>query len=489
VRHDDGSAPTPEPAEWSAIFDRSKPARPASPDKGPGRWVRIMAGVREELLDWVPEERPRYTRLGLIVFNTGVLAALSLFAALHKIADAHWLALLPICGIWALLVMTFDGWLVASTHGVLGWAMGWAKWGVFVPRLIISVLMGAAIAEPLVLWVFQPAITKEVRAERQNELNEVESRWTSCNPVTGERNTSRGCADYQLSLPTSPQPARDQQNRLKQQRDLVLAAINQINTKIEELQQLARDECSGNPGRGLTGRRGEGPNCRQLRADVQTYRTVNGLAAKQAELERLNAEIVALDTTIKTAADTYADTVAVAIKERVRAKQQSQGDVGLLEEMAALDRLSEKETVILVAHWILRLLLIAIDCMPLLTKAIGGVTQYDQIVAEQLMSNGAMRTKAVAFREKSFEQRRRAETAELEAGDRAVRAKRRADTRKSVDALFQQLYTPPRRHQRPEPGNATTITLQRQAESPPSDPWGSADAKPGDRINGSRDRP
>jgi hypothetical protein len=442
----------------------------------------VLAGVREELLDWVPEERPRYTRLGLIIFNTGVLAALSLFAALHKIADAHWLLLLPICGIWALLVMTFDGWLVASTHGVLSRA----KWAVFFPRLIISILMGAAIAEPLVLWVFQPAITKEVLAGRQAELNEVESQWTRCNPVSGERDPSAACTDYQLSLASSPQPARDQQARLKAQRDDVQKSINQINTKIEEMQKTARNECSGNSGEGLSGVVGQGPNCRQQRADVRTYRTVNGLTAKQAEVARLNAEIVKLDTTIKGAADTYADKVALAIKERVQAREDTQDDIGLLEEMAALDRLSEKEPVILAAQWILRLLLIAIDCMPLLTKAIGGATQYDQIVAEQLMANGAMRTKAVAFQEKSFEQRRRAEAAELEAGERAVRAKRRADTRQSVDALFQKLYTPPGRARRSEPGDETTIPLPRPPLSPPSDPWGTTDAKPGGRTNGSR---
>jgi len=483
MTHATPPAPGSDATAWTAVFDRSKPNRPAPADNGPGRFVRIMAGVREELLDWVPEERPRYTRLGLIVFNTGVLAALSLFAALHKIAAVHWLALVPICAVWALLVMTFDGWLVASTHGV----MGWAKVGVFFPRLLISILMGAAIAEPLVLWVFQPAITKEVKAGRQEELNRLESQWTTCNPVSGQRNTSAGCTDYQLSLASSPQTARDQQTRLKQQRATLQTSVNQINAKVDALKQLARDECSGNDGRGLTGRRGEGPNCRQLRRDAQTYQDVNGLAPKQRELNRLNAQITGLDKTIKDAADTYAGKVALAVRGKVDERRASQEDIGLLEEMAALDRLSERETVIYAAQWVLRLLLIAIDCLPLLTKTIGGATQYDQIVAEQLLSNGAMRTQAVEFHEKSFEQRRRAETAELEAGDRATRSKERADTRKAVDDLFHQLYQPPNRprHATEPIGDETTIALPRQPLSPPNDPWATADTKPGGRVNGS----
>ena len=471
---DDETSPTgaPSPAAWATVFDRSEPPRPAAPDRGPGRIVRVLAGVREELLDWVPEERPRYTRLGLIVFNTGVLAALSLFAALHKIAAAQWFVLLPVCGIWALLVMTFDGWLVASTHG----ARGLAKWGTMFPRLLISILMGAAIAEPLVLWVFQPAITKEVLAGRQAELDKEASVWAECNPVTGQHIATAGCADYQLSLASSPQPARDQQSRLKAQRDELQREVDGINSKIGGLQQLARDECSGNSGRGLTGQRGEGPNCRQLRTDVNTYRTANGLVPKQRELSSLNTQIVKLDGVIKNAGDDYASKVAAAIQQKVESKRASHGAIGLLEEMAALERLSDKDNVIWSAQWVLRLLLIAIDCMPLLTKAIGGATQYDAIVGDRLIAAGAMHTKFVSFQERSFEQRRRAETEELDAGDRDVRAKRRAHTRKSVDALFEELYS--------QHGGARR-TVPRQHFPPVSDPFGETNVQaPSPRMNG-----
>lgn len=470
----------PTDPAWSSVFDRSGPARPAPQDRGPGRVIRILAGVREELLDWVPEERARYTRLGLIVFNTGVLAALSLFAALHKISGAFWLVLLPVCAIWALLVMTFDGWLVASTHGVRSRR---TKWAVFVPRLCISILMGAAIAEPLVLWVFQPAITQEVKGGRLQELDRESSVWTACNPTTGGRNTDPACRDHQLSLAGSPQSARDQQTRLKQQRDALQTTINGINAKVDQLQQLARDECSGNSGRGLTGRRGEGPNCRQLRSDVATFRSVNGLVAKQNELNDLNSRITALDTTIKNSADTYAGQVATAIKAKVDEKRSTQGDIGLLDEMAALDRLSDRNAAVWLGQWVLRLLLIAIDCMPVLTKALGGKTMYDDVVADQLDANGVMHAKYLSFQEQSFEHRRRAETEELDAGDRAMRAKRRADTRRSVDVLFAELYA--QSTKRGHAAAGTTVTLPRQTFPPASDPWDETnDQRPPTRING-----
>ena len=48
--------------------------RPAEPARGPGRWLRRVAGLNEAILDWVPEERPRYTWQGAIVLNTAILA-------------------------------------------------------------------------------------------------------------------------------------------------------------------------------------------------------------------------------------------------------------------------------------------------------------------------------------------------------------------------------------------------------------------------------
>jgi len=162
---------TPRPASPGGASLPLNSYRPRRPTTRPGsrqrfalgRRLRAVAGVDEELLDWVPEERARYTRLGAIILNTGLLAGLSLATALTTFLHVSLWIVLPVALVWAYVIVSFDGWLIASTHGVLSRS----KWRMFLPRLVISLLMGAAIAEPLVLWVFDAAIHKNVLDVRQ----------------------------------------------------------------------------------------------------------------------------------------------------------------------------------------------------------------------------------------------------------------------------------------------------------------------------------
>src|SRR5262245_7365427 len=112
------------------------PYRPIDPSYGPGRLFRRLIGVRDEVLDFAPEERPRYTRLGLIVLNTGLMAALSSMVALDSVVEVAWIAVVPVALLWGFLVVSLDSWMITSTHGILDSA----KLKVFIPRLVISVL-------------------------------------------------------------------------------------------------------------------------------------------------------------------------------------------------------------------------------------------------------------------------------------------------------------------------------------------------------------
>lgn len=439
------------PTDTRLVGEAAERYRPAAPTGGPSRWLRCLAGVSESLLDWVPEERPRYTRLGAIILNTGLLGALSMLVALGKVLDTAFVALIPAVAFWAYLIISFDGWLVASTHGVIGKA----KFAIFVPRLLLSILIGAVIAEPLVLWVFQPAVTKEVRQGRLDELNEYESQFKRCNPPDGGTLVTPDCADYILNLPNSPVAIRTELDTTTRQRDQLRTEVAGINADLAKKQDDAAKECAGGGTvvDGFSGRPGAGFRCRRLWDEADMFRTDSQLEQRQAALTELELKVADLTGKLKTAEIGYHTELNAAISAKVDKKGDTQESIGLLEEMAALERLSGESLFVFVGQWLVRLLLIAIDCLPALAKMLGGVTHYDRLVARQVEAGRRMHEKDLDLQERrqnSTIELGKHETAHdlrtgmerIDAADRAARADREAGRAAEIAKLAARLRQP-----------------------------------------------
>ena len=420
--------------------------RPVDPHRGLARWLRAIAGVREEILDWVPEERPRYTRLGAIILNTGLLAGLSLLVALVNLVSVSWILLVPAAAMWAYVIVSFDGWLISSTHGVLN--AGKAK--LFLPRLLISLLMGAVIAEPLLLWVFQPAINKEVLDERQNQLAAYESKYRACNPPSGIPLATPDCADYQLNIKDSPMAKQVELAKETENRDKAKGQYDELYGHWDTLEKLARGECSGAKGDGLTGVRGDGPECARNRAVADQYRTDNRLEQRQADLTAANARIDQLTADLGRAQGTAGQQVSAAIAAKVTSMRDHQGTIGILEEDDALGRLSDRSGFVFAAQWLVRLLLIAIDCLPVLTKLMSSATAYDVLVSRQVEIARRLHDKHVTLRERQdtadadvwlqrTEYNMRTRMDSIEDDDRTARARRETDLDARIDELGIQL--------------------------------------------------
>ncbi|MBF9129463.1 DUF4407 domain-containing protein [Plantactinospora sp. S1510] len=421
------------------------PYRPAKPARGVGRHLRRVAGVKEDLLDWVPEERARYARLGAIVLNTGLMAALSLQTALDKVVDTNWLLLLPIALVWGFVIVSFDGWLIASTHGVLG-----TRARVFLPRLAISILMGAVIAEPMLLWVFQPAIHRNVMDHRQEELKAYESLLRTCNPESGATNPDAVCAGHRLIVGATPAAVQAQLANAIQQRDADQAKVDQISAELGKKQNTARLECNGTPGAGRTGRVGEGPNCERNRAEADEFRRDSRLGQRQADLVTLNRKITELTAQTKSAAQGYAEAVSAAVTEEVAEMRGNQRKIGILDELAALGRLADQSSHVLVAQWLVRLLLIAIDCLPVLTKIMSSTTTYDLLVSRQLETSKRLHDKGIGVAERGdlatdelrmqrTERELRAKLEQLHEADRDGRVRRESDLDAQINSLAEEL--------------------------------------------------
>jgi Domain of unknown function (DUF4407) len=410
---------------------------PSEPSHGLGRRLRSIAGVDESILDWVPEERARYTRLGAIIMNTGLLAGLSLITALNHVVRAPLAAMLFVGLFWAFMVMSFDGWLIASTHGVIGAMKIWY----FLPRIVISILLGAVIAEPLVLWAFAPAVDQNVQEYRASTLAAAVTDWTRCNPPSGNQPSGAACTGYILDIPGGDSPAIAHQHLrgLQNQRTVITSRIASNNAQLERMEKLARDECNGDKGTGFSGFVGQGPNCDRDRAEADQFRQDSGLNQDQAALTNLDAQIVTANNQLQTITDNYGNNVAKAIAQAKASKQAEQdGTTGLLEQSAALGRLSAHSGFVLAAQWMLRLLLIALDCLPALAKLIGGTTSYDRLVNARLQLRKRMHARNVESTEHRYAHQQRVVDEILNDEVRAGRARQRAAQRTEIENLVEE---------------------------------------------------
>jgi len=419
--------------------------RPVAPAYGVGRWLRGLVGVEEDILDWAPEERPRYTKLGAIVVNTGVMAALSMMVAVSTVSGGAWWIFVPVGLLWAYLIVTLDSWLIASVHGVVHGAKAW----LVVPRLLISLVLGATIAEPLVLLVFHQSVSNEIAEHRKREVEGYEGRLKECNPVTGAPPAGLDCAGYLVNV-GGVRPLEQELAETTGLRDTARTELDGLQGRLEELERLARDECAGRAGPGLTGQAGEGGECRRNREKADQFRADNQLDAKQDALIGLDARLTELNRELGAARDRGGEQVGRAIADKVVEKRRNLTDQGLLDQFDALHRLAGSSSVVAVASWLLRLLLIAVDCMPVLTKMMSGATAYDAKVARQLESTKRLHAKHVQLHERQdtvdleiraqrLEQKLRNKTGDLDDEERTTKARRKREHTAQIEALAAEL--------------------------------------------------
>jgi Domain of unknown function (DUF4407) len=409
-----------------------------APSHGPGRWLRGLIGVDEKLLDRVWEERARYTCLGAIVLGTAAMAALSMLDALDQIFGPVWPVLVLIALFWGAFICGIDRWLIASTHGARS-----GRWRVFVPRIILSLLFGMIIATPLVLTVFGSEVVSQAQNDQSKALLAYESQLKQCNPLPGQpakeaaAAQSPGCAQFHVPV-SDPAIGTAQAIASEQsQRNRLNGVIAADNNEIASLNTIARDECNGAKGAGLSGIVGVGPNCNRDRGKADSFTSTSDVAKLQSQVTSLDQKIAAQTVTAGQQTQAYATNLSSAIAGLVASKKAQEGRIGLLNRIDALGELAAAHFVIAAATVLLGVFIVAVDCLPVLSKMMSGTTRYDNILEGRLRIAERMAAETMKVTERratsraeielnKIESRVRAELERIDEDSRFDRAKRDA---------------------------------------------------------------
>ncbi|TYB44046.1 DUF4407 domain-containing protein [Actinomadura chibensis] len=360
---------------------------PRGPERGPsgrGRWLRSLVGVDEKVLGRAPLDRGRYTAMAFIVLNAGLLAAASMFVMVQKFADVPLPVALLFALFWGWIIFSVDRWLIASSHGTQGGR------GVFLARIVLAVVLGFVVAEPLLIKIFEPAIHRQVAEDRRVERAARLSALTACNPVPYRRLPAKdadSCRDRRLLITVSANPvaAADTVASLDAQAAALSKAIDKDTQALRRLERLGHAECGGERvGDETTGRRGEGPNCRQIRREREAFLGTSKLPERRAQLADLQGKAKAAVEDQGRVNAAYASEVMREIDKQL---PRPEGRIGILEEDDALFTLQRRSPMVFLFAVLVRLALIILDCMPVLTKRLAGLSTYDRQVADHVVAD------------------------------------------------------------------------------------------------------
>ena len=368
-------------SQASTVDTDPRPYRPPVERKyDPARWLRMLAGIDERLLRQVWFERARHTALGGIILGTGLIAAFSMWVAINEaLGYTSVLAVLPAL-IWLVFIVSLDRVLVSTMVG-----QG-RRWGSFLMRLALAMVFGFIIAEPLTIRVFQTAIEQHIHEERAQQLDDLRSTLIACNSaerVAGTAPAPAGCERFLLSFDKSPVAVQAELASRRKAADSLSASIDADNAELARLTDLARKECAGTSGPGLTGVAGYGPDCRDRNRDVDSFNATHPLKTNTDELAAQRAKIATLEAELSESQATFEQTRNTLIEARVKDMRDHQGPIGFLERMDALHTLAASSLALFIATWAVRLLFVLVDCLPVVVKFSGGVSEYDKVFRAQ----------------------------------------------------------------------------------------------------------
>ncbi|MFE6620771.1 DUF4407 domain-containing protein [Streptomyces sp. NPDC057740] len=434
------------PYDSAPVDDDRGSVRPLPPSTGPAARLRRLIGIREDLLAWVPEERTRYTWYGAIVLNTALVGALSMALALGSFrSDLPLAAVLLVAAVWFWVVLVMDSWLVSSTHGtaVKKWSLGL--------RLLLSVLLGLFIAEPILFQIFDKEIRQEIAVGNDQKVADYRGMLVACNPTDGAATTDRPeCRRYQLKVAGSPAELSQQTASNESRTKALEAQVDSVNKTLKDKMATEQRLCGRENWIWRGGVRDVTITCERAREDSSSYRRTSKIDTYEKQLAALRAEGQTLAEKKNRAADTYQPQLQRTIDAKTRERAADLDTDGILTRAHGLKEVAGSDGFALFLTIVLHLLLLGFDALPVLAKFMSGSTMYDTLLGARFEASRRLHAEELQVRHECarMEQQVQRHHVELDTGDRmqtlahryrVAQAERSAQERAELDARTERL--------------------------------------------------
>lgn len=401
----DGDQPTDVPPVWEPKPRRQPRERKPRVPGSRLRTLAILGGADGEILDRVPGETPRFVQMFFVLVGTALVSAISmLFALTTGVQAVIWIAV-PLAIVWALIIFNLDRFLTStmtSTRNV------WKLIGLAIPRVVMAAVIGFVVAEPLVLQIFHNDIAREVASTNITQAQSDQEALETGPEKKALDAASDRVAELENQAATGIVAGTDSSSASESAAqatvDDLTAKMTDQQAVIDQARILYQCELTGEGAGtvpGCTGVNGEGASSDAAQAQLaEAQQTYDALAA---QLRTANEELAAAGTAAKeststseaqnraeaqsqlpAARDSY-DTALAAYNARAESVASGNaGAIGLLSQISGLNRLSEKEPTILLAHMLIAALFFMLELLPVLVKVLtsyGDPSLYEKAAA------------------------------------------------------------------------------------------------------------
>ena len=346
-----------------------------------GDGLAVLSGARSDVLEAVPGARAKFVALGGVLLSTGGLAVLSAAFAVHMALGVWWpFALLLGVG-WGFVIVNLDRMLLV---GMAHDSSLKRNLLMAVPRVGLALVLGIVISTPLTLQIFHKEIDTQVvalQAEASDEFNQSlddDARFAGLPELREKVATEQAVVASGGTSAADLAPLQGELAAAQAAYDAALATQRELSAR-------AQCELDGTCG---TGDAGTGEAYVQARAAADAHAGV--VDAAKDELDAATAAITAgaSRSMQQATADLETDRAELArLTEQQTALQvafdeTNADNTGILIRLQALSALSESNATMAIAHYMLALLFISVELLPVLMKMLlnfGPRSTYDRL--------------------------------------------------------------------------------------------------------------
>jgi multidrug efflux pump subunit AcrA (membrane-fusion protein) len=324
-------------------------------------------------------ERIKFQSLGWAILITSGMATVSMWFALYSAMGVNAIIAAPFALLWGLVIMGIDRWLITSMP-----ADGRRRFYMAAPRLLLAILLGTLISTPLVLRIFQSEINAQISVMKANAASQF-LQSEQGNQVGAQVTYWRDdVANLEKVIDTggvaSIDPADDPTVKSLEAQATTVYNQEQTYYKQWQCQLYGGPGCPPGAGTLYTASHAnwEAAKTQLAQIDTQIQQREAALSASGA------ASVQSRLTQAKNALPGAQQQLSVAVARQTALQASfdttNENENGLLIRLQALSQLSGKSFTVTAARFLLFLLFLVIECLPVTVKLLQQSGNYESIL-------------------------------------------------------------------------------------------------------------